>query len=622
MEKSSIKLVAGALALLLLVPAFAGTNMQVADAATLAGIIVPLYTYPGAMWDTVIEAKNDHTDVPIVAIVNPASGPGGSKDSNYVSGINKLKDAGVIVIGYVSTSYASRSLTAVEGDIDKWDSWYNVEGIFFDEQTNWAGKESYYTQAGDYAESKGLDFTVGNPGANSIPSYLSTVDVVLIYESPSLPDLDNYDQWDSYDNSQLGMIPYGVKSLPTSWIQDAIKGLGWIYVTGDVLPNPWDSLPSYFGDMVALLDDGSSGGGQDPQYGMTIKSVDQNGKAIIGMWMEVKKDGSTIKTGFTPLSLTMGEGAYTVSAGNYQQTIFDHWSDGSKSSTASVSLYGDTQLTAYYNNGATQPTTVTLTVNAADSGGKAITGYYTTLSQNGDTVKTAFSPASFTLNSGQGYQVSVSDYGGYAFDHWNDGSISRQKTVTLQQSAILTAYYKTAAPEEAVLIVKSVDLSGKTLTGLWTVVKKDGAIVKTGYTPLTYTAQAGSTYEVSVSNYMSYAFDHWESGSRSSTTLVTVSADTTMTAYYSTEPTKVTLSVKSVGLNGSPITGLWTVVSGEGSTTGFTPLSYTANSGSEYMITMGEWQNYKFDHWDNGSTSKTRTITPNGNTVLTVYYRQ
>jgi hypothetical protein len=123
------------------------------------------------------------------------------------------------VLAYVSTAYTGRSLAVVKGDIDKWDSWYDVDGIFFDEQTNWAGGESYYTQAGDYAESKGLDFTVGNPGANSLPSYLATVDMVLIYESPGLPNLNNYVSWNSYDNDQLGMILFSVSSLPTSWLE-------------------------------------------------------------------------------------------------------------------------------------------------------------------------------------------------------------------------------------------------------------------------------------------------------------------------------------------------------------------------------------------------------------------
>jgi hypothetical protein len=30
-------------------------------------------------------------------------------------------------------------------------------------------------------------------------------------------------------------------------------GAGWIYVTDDVLPNPWDQLPSYFDRLVQLV---------------------------------------------------------------------------------------------------------------------------------------------------------------------------------------------------------------------------------------------------------------------------------------------------------------------------------------------------------------------------------
>ena len=68
------------------------------------------------------------------------------------------------------------------------------------------------------------------------------------------------------------------------------------------------------------------------------------------------------------------------------------------------------------------------TVNAASN---AINGYYTTLWQNGALVKSAYSPTSFTFKNGQTYQLSLADYGGYAFDHWNDGSTIRQMTVTL-----------------------------------------------------------------------------------------------------------------------------------------------------------------------------------------------
>lgn len=49
-------------------------------------------------------------------------------------------------------------------------------------------------------------------------------------------------------------------------------------------------------------------------------------------------------------------------------------------------------------------------------------------------------------------------------------------------------------------------------------------------------------------------------------------------------------------------------------------MSYTANSGSQYTVIIGEWENCEFDHWDNITTSKSRAITAYSNTVLTPYY--
>lgn len=622
-EQSSIKFAAGALALLLLVPILTGTGMQKADAAAAAGIMVPLYTYPGGTWDTVIETKNDHPDVPIVAIVNPASGPGGSRDSNYVSGIGELKAAGVIVLGYVSTAYTDRSLDAVKGDIDRWDSLYDVDGIFFDEQTNWAGSESYYTQAGDYAESKGLDFTVGNPGANSIPSYLATVDVVLIYESPGLPNLNNYDSWDSYDNGKLGMIPFSVSSLPTGWLEDATAFIGWVYVTSDSLPNPWDSLPSYFDDMAALLDDGSSsgggGGGQEPEeHQLTIRSVDQTGKAITGMWMEVKKNGATIRTGFTPLSLTLEEATYTVSAGSYQQIIFDHWQGSSRSSTTSVNLAGDSQITAHYNNGAATPLSVTLSASTASV--TAGTGITFSASIRGGTA-----PYTWSVKFGDGTTSASTSASTITKTYSSAGTYTA--VATARDSAGKTAASNpvtvTVTQGTSTLTVRTVNAAGSPINGYYTTLSQNGAVIKTAFSPASFTLNSGQTYQVAVSDYGGYAFDHWSDGSTSRQKTVTGGQAATLTAYYkTTAPQAATLTIRSVGLDGSPITGLWTVIGGAGSATGFTPLSYTADAGSRYTVTMGEWQNYKFDHWDNGSTSKSRTVTPNGNTVLVAYYRQ
>ena len=148
-----------------------------------------------------------------------------------------------------------------------------------------------------------------NLGANSLPSYIDTVVVVLIYESPGLPNLDNYNSWSSYPNDKQGMIPFSVSSLPTSWVQDAARIIDWIYVTNDALPNPWDSLPSYFDELASLLDNGSTSNAED-----------------------------TLNSGQT----------YQVAVPDFGSCVFDHWEDGSKNRSRTITPGSDLIVTAYY----------------------------------------------------------------------------------------------------------------------------------------------------------------------------------------------------------------------------------------------------------------------------------
>jgi hypothetical protein len=183
----------------------------------------------------------------------------------------------------------------------------------------------------------------------------------------------------------------------------------------------------------------------------------------------------------------------------------------------------------------------------------------------------------------------------------------------------LIAYYSS---NQATLVVSSAELSGDPIDGLWTVIKKDGATIQTGYTPLSFSGTPGA-YEVTVSEYQNYEFDHWETGSASNTRQVTVSGYVRVTAYYSTGSSEVDLTVKTAGLNGSPINGLWTVIEDSGSsTTGFSPLSYEAQAGKRYTVTVADYRNYVFDHWENGSKDRSRTITPDDDTLIVAHYRQ
>jgi len=229
-----------------------------APAASGAGAtIVPLYTYPtDPSWNTVIAGKTAHPTVGVIAAVNPANGPGAAADPAYASGIARLAAAGIKVIGYVATGYAVNSPVAVKADIDRWRAFYpgQISGIFFDEQSNRAGDVAYYRDLSQYAKAQGLSFTVGNPGTDSAPEYVGALDTMLIYESSGLPSVSQLGGWHaSHAPSNFGVIPHAA-SFDAAFVRNARQYVQYIYLQNDTLPNPWDSVPAYFGDLLAALE--------------------------------------------------------------------------------------------------------------------------------------------------------------------------------------------------------------------------------------------------------------------------------------------------------------------------------------------------------------------------------
>lgn len=218
------------------------------------GVIVPLYSYPGSDWDVVVQAKLAHPSVPIVVIINPSNGPGGSQDQNYVSGVEMLRSAGIIVLGYVHTSYAARSLSSDIADVNSYKAWYAVNGIFFDEMSNVPGNEAYYSSLSAYAKSVGLSLTFGNPGASVPASYVGTVDCIVIYESQGLPNSSSLAAWTlGMGKNNFAMIAYGVNQMDRSSMSNLSGHVAYVYLTDGSLPNPYGALPGYFAGFVATL---------------------------------------------------------------------------------------------------------------------------------------------------------------------------------------------------------------------------------------------------------------------------------------------------------------------------------------------------------------------------------
>ena len=210
-----------------------------------------MYVDPGPLWDQVIAEKQLHPRVPIVMIVGPNNGPGTSPDPTYALYVAKAQAAGIVVLGYVYSSYATRAASAIETDISNFKSWYGVNGIFIDEMaTNASG---YYQTLTAYAHADGLTPVIGNPGADA-PATAGT-DSITFFEQQGYPTLAFLSApahtavpkstW-SY---MAGAVPFDQATILAT-----LPYVGYIYATDSPEPECYCVLPTYFDQLVATLD--------------------------------------------------------------------------------------------------------------------------------------------------------------------------------------------------------------------------------------------------------------------------------------------------------------------------------------------------------------------------------
>ena len=224
------------------------------------GLLVPLFIYPVTVstWSSIASLPAAYPNVPVIAIINPDSGPGSSQDPNYVAGINSLKAAGVVTIGYVYTNYGAVSLQSVESSIDAWKNLYGVTGIFLDAMAYHTGYESYYQSIVSYAKgTDGMTFVIGNPGTDTIASYVGNggVDNIGFYENFGTPTIAYLSSpfHTSYPKTQWSFLAHGVATLNDSFVAQASQYVSYLYISSGPGSAPWGTFPTYLDQMAADL---------------------------------------------------------------------------------------------------------------------------------------------------------------------------------------------------------------------------------------------------------------------------------------------------------------------------------------------------------------------------------
>ncbi len=227
------------LLLALIFPASAGS------AAVSQKVAVPSYFPPGTVWTQLIAGA------PTVGltVINPANGPGSAFAPSYLSTVQFAQSQGIQVIGYVFTNFGSRPLSVVQAEIARYFSWYSVDGIFFDEASVNCADLPYYTSLYNYVKSYGSNkMVVLNPGMNTQECFMSASDVIIIFEDI----FSSYESWTpsnwvyNYPPNRFWHLIYDTSLLdmPIAVVWSGMRHAGWVYVTPDTLPNPWDTLPT------------------------------------------------------------------------------------------------------------------------------------------------------------------------------------------------------------------------------------------------------------------------------------------------------------------------------------------------------------------------------------------
>ena len=379
---------------------------------------------------------------------------------------------------------------------------------------------------------------------------------------------------------------------------------------------------------------------------------------------------------------------------------FDHWQDGSTANPRSVTVNSDLTFTAYFNHNS-----YTITVNASPSNAGAVSGggayyygdyatlsataysgyefvgwsdgssenphqvlvtgnatYTATFSEVGGTYYTVSAYVSpngagtvsgtGTFPAGASTTLTATANPGYTFDHWNDGSTTNPRTVTVNNNMSFTAYFNT----QQYTITTNVTPAGSgTVTG--------GGTYPYGATA-TLTATPNSGFE----------FLQWSDGSLQNPRIITVTGNATYTALFSNGTGELyTLTVtanfpllgqvfgsgtypagSAVEISAYPNTYARFVKWNDGSTEN--PRTVIVNSdmefvaefvatqnytitvesadpdrgqafgggsyqeGSEIQIAAVAFNGYMFEKWQDGNTQNPRTILVNGDATYTAYF--
>ncbi len=220
-----------------------------------AALALPAYFNPtreAGSWDLV----RGYASAVRFVVLNPASGPGPAPEQEYASLRASLRLDKIKVLGYVNTDYGSRSRADVLQDTTAYRSWYDVDGVFFDQVASDVAGLDFYEQVVTDARGAGCRSVALNPGVYPHRAYLDLANLVVTFEG-------------SLEEHRALQVPAWARDVPASRFCHLVYGVpesdlaatraraelahaGAVYVTDLHGTNPWGELPSYFPALAGM----------------------------------------------------------------------------------------------------------------------------------------------------------------------------------------------------------------------------------------------------------------------------------------------------------------------------------------------------------------------------------
>jgi Spherulation-specific family 4 len=176
---------------------------------------------------------------PSVVVINPASGPGPEPHQGYRPLVEKFQRNGATVLGYVTTSWLTRSTLECSADALSYVDNYGTTGVLYDEiPADLSAREQLANLAA--ASPTTVVFNPGRQIPNEFREAIPRATWVS-FEGTARQYIERHAQAQPAHRNDWHLVHSVAASLRPR-VQRILNHNrpGHAYVTGDRMPNPWD----------------------------------------------------------------------------------------------------------------------------------------------------------------------------------------------------------------------------------------------------------------------------------------------------------------------------------------------------------------------------------------------